>query len=81
MVWSRERRLGRLTTLAEMMQGLRVSLQVFVDGVALVVGFQDLQHVQERQVLFRVLGYEVTGRGIEGNQVQKFRLLKFEELN
>jgi len=36
-------------------QGLAVSLQVLVDGVALVVGLQGLQLVQEGQVLFRVL--------------------------
>lgn len=45
----------RLTTLAEVMQGLPVALQVFVDGVALVVQLQALQHVQEGKVLFGVL--------------------------
>lgn len=44
-----------LTTLAEVLQGFPVAFQVFVDGVALVVWFQALQHVQEGKVLFRVL--------------------------
>lgn len=44
-----------LTTLAEVLQGFPVAFQVFVDGVALVVWFQTLQHVQEGKVLFRVL--------------------------
>ncbi len=35
----------RLTALAEVMQGLPVTFQVFVDGVALVVWLQTLQHV------------------------------------
>lgn len=35
----------RLTALAEVMQGLPVALQVLVDGVALVVWLQALQHV------------------------------------
>lgn len=44
-----------LTTLAEVRQRLPVALQVLVDGVALVVWLQALQHVEERQVLFGVL--------------------------
>lgn len=46
---------GRLTALAEVLQGLPVALQVLVDGVALVVGLQALQHVEEGEVLFGVL--------------------------
>lgn len=34
-----------LTTLAEVLQSFPVAFQVFVDGVALVVWFQTLQHV------------------------------------
>ena len=45
----------RLTTLAEVEQGLAVSLQVLVDGAALVVWLQRLQLVEEGEVLFRVL--------------------------
>lgn len=44
-----------LTALAEMRQRLPVALQVFVDGVALVVWLQALQHVEERKVLLGVL--------------------------
>lgn len=44
-----------LTALAEVRQRLPVALQVLVDGVALVVWLQALQHVEERQVLFGVL--------------------------
>ena len=44
-----------LTTLAEVVQSFAVSLQVLVDGVALVVWLQSLQLVQEGKVLFRVL--------------------------
>ena len=44
-----------LTTLAEVKEGLAVSLQVLVDGVALVVWLQGLQLVQEGKVLFGVL--------------------------
>ena len=44
-----------LTTLAEVVQSFSVSLQVLVDGVALVVWLQSLQLVQEGKVLFRVL--------------------------
>lgn len=35
----------RLTTLAEVLQGLLVAFQMLVDGVALVVWLQTLQHV------------------------------------
>lgn len=51
----------RLTTLAEMEQSLPVALQVLVDGVTLVIQLQALQHVQEREVLFRVLQEEEDG--------------------
>lgn len=44
-----------LTTLAEVLQRLPVALQVFIDGVALVVWLQALQHVQEGKILFWVL--------------------------
>lgn len=44
-----------LTTLAEVRQRLPVALQVFVDGVVLVVWLQALQHVEEGKVLFGVL--------------------------
>lgn len=44
-----------LTALAEVCQRLPVALQVLVDGVALVVGFKALQHVEEGKVLFGVL--------------------------
>lgn len=44
-----------LTTLAEVQQRLPVTSEVFVDGVALVVWLQALEHVEEGEVLFGVL--------------------------